>query len=799
MLPGQDGETLMKKFFVSLGVVALAVVVLLPTYLGSVIWRVNSAEPEWAGQVTVPGLRAPVRVLRNEHGVPHIHAQNELDLAFAQGFVHAQDRFGTMALERQTLQGRLSEWLGPLGVRTDTYMRSVDVVSGAERALAELPESTRAFLEAYSDGVNAWLSSDAYRTPPELIALHVNPEPWEPVHTLTRIRLLMLITARDGDELLRARLQRSDASDDIERVFLRNRWPVFPVIDEPDGGTIPQPTAAHKTGAFSNSWVLSGDHTASGKPLLANDPHLPSVMPGYFAIHRLAGGEIAAAGASMPGIPGLITGHNGAVAWSITASVVDSVDFSLLEVDREDPGRFRRGPEAPWERFERRTETLQVRFGDPVELEVLSTPTGTVWPDALLGEPFPDEGILERRHASLEVLDLSMVTIYRMLTTKSVEESRDAFSLMPGPTINVSMADTSGTIGYVKVGRIWQRPEARATAIDHAPADSNEAVLLDYTENPQVINPASGRIVSGNQRAVGDAYPHYLTSIWAPPDRAMRIHELLDEYERHDRESYLAMQRDVLSPVARRLVPAMLERLETGSRPLSQDDEALLTTLREWDYRFEPETVAPTIFLTWLAAANQRILLDELGGVSVTGPFLQFDYHSTAMVLREGPEAWCDERASPEEETCADTLANALAATRARLTEQLGPTPDDWRWGKASETEFRHPLGRLPLVGKVFSPVERVTGGPEALFNYYPELTSAPFFDYALTLPQYQAIYDLSDLDASLFMGVGGTTGYPGSDYYRNLFDDWRKGERMTLPSSAEDVDVRFELVLEPE
>lgn len=789
---------MVKKYFIRFVVFLLAVVALAGVYIGWIVWRVDSAEPEWAGEVTLAGLRAPVRILRNEYGVPHIYAQNELDLAFAQGFVHAQDRFGTMALERQTLQGRLSEWLGPLGVRTDTYMRYVDAVSGAARALSELPEPTRAFLQAYSDGVNAWLTSEVYRTPPELIALHVDPEPWKPVHSLTRIRLLMLGFARDGDELLRARLQRSNASDDIERVFLRNRWPVFPVIDEPNGGTIPQPTAAHKTGAFSNSWVLSGDHTVSGMPLLANDPHLGSIMPSHFAIHRLVGGTIEAAGATMPGIPGVITGHNGSVAWGITASVVDCVDFSLLEVDREDPGRFRRGPEAPWERFERRTETLQVRFGNPVELEVLSTPTGTVWPDALLGEPFPGDGVLERRHASFELLDLSMVTIHRMLTTKSVRESRDAFGLMPGPAFNLSMADTSGSIGYVKVGRIWQRPKSRATIIDYAPVDSNDAVLLDFSENPQVINPASGKIVSGNQRVIGNAYPHYLTAIWAPPDRTMRIHELLDQHERHDRQSYLAMQRDVLSPVARRLVPAMLARLEARSPTLPQADEALLTALREWDYRFESEAVAPTIFLTWLEAANQRILLDELGGVSVNGEFRQMDYHSTAMVLRDGPESWCDERATPEQETCADTLANALAATRAQLTEQLGPAPDDWRWGNASETEFRNPVGTLPIVGRMFSPVERVTGGPEAIFNYYPDLASAPLFEFAWTLPQYQAVYDLSDLDASLFMGVGGTTGYPGSDYYRNLFDHWRKGKRMTLPSKADDVDVRFELVLEP-
>lgn len=790
----------MKKFLLRSLAVVLVLIVLVGAYLGSVVWRVNHAEPEWTGQLKLPGLRAPVRILRNEHGVPHIFAENQHDLLFAQGFVHAQDYFGLMSLQRQIARGELSSWLGALGLAADKRARTLGLAHGAEAAWPELPEATRAFVQAYSDGVNAWLTSDHYRKPAELIALHVSPEPWRPTDSLAMMRLLHAGFASDGDELLRARLERSEADNLIQRMFFANEWPVFPVIDEPDGGTVPQSTQTLKTKAFSNSWVLSGAHTVSGQPLLANDPHLGSVIPAVFAIQRLSGGAIEAAGGTLPGIPGVLFGHNGAVAWGVTSSLTDTVDYVLLEVDPDDPGRYRRGPDAPWARFSERTETIEVRFGEPQSLTVRTTPMGTAWPDELLGEPFPAEGLLERRQPALTMTDTSAETFHRLLTTQTVQETTAAFAQAAGPNMNVLMADTAGNIGYLSTGQLTRRPASRAISVDFAPVDSNESELARSDENPQVINPASGRIISGNQRTVGDDFPFYLSQRWTSPDRAMRIHELLNARDRHDPESTLAMQLDVLSPIARRLLPVFLDRMDAEASVLQGIDPGLLAALRDWDYRFVPEALAPTLFMTWIAEINRRMLLDESAGVDVglNPEFLQMDYHTAGMVLRDGPETWCDDRETAAVEDCATLLAIALAAAQDKLVEGLGPDPAGWDWGTASETTFRHPLAALPLVGGAFSVTEPVPGGPGALFNHFPDLTRAPRFDFAYTLPQYRGIYDLSNLDESVFIQVGGTTGYPGSAFYDNLFDEWRNGEVMTLPPAPGAVDVRFELVLEP-
>src|SRR6056297_122148 len=649
---------MIKKIAVRTLLVLLALLLILAIYIASLIWRVTSTEPNWAGELTLDGLSEPVRILRNEQGVPHIFAANEHDLIFAQGFVHAQDYFGQMALRRQQMRGEASEWLGTLGMRADRLVRLTGLAQGAEAAWPQLPEDTRAFLQAYADGVNAWLASDHYRKPPELIALHVSAEPWKPTDSLGLMRLLHLGFSGDGDELLRGSLERSETVDaQIQRMFFANEWPVFPVIDEPDGGTVPQSTETSKTQSFSNSWVLSGNHTASGMPLLANDPHLAGTMPANFSLQRLSGGRIAAAGGTIPGQPGLVFGHNGRVAWGVTSSHVDVVDYVLLELDPDDPARYRRAPDAPWERFIERRETIQVRFGEPFELVVRSTPTGFVMPDDLMRTPFPARGALERHQPTMDLLDTTAITFHQLLTTTSVTETIGAIQYMTGPTMNISMADIAGNIAYVKAGRLWKRPMAQATRVDLAPMDSNEGEFIPFDDNPQIVNPDSRRIVSGNQRIVGEAYPHYLSQRWTSPDRAMRIHELLDAREVHDPDSYLAMQMDTLSPVARRLLPMMLERTDTQAPVLNSVDPQLLLELRDWDFDFHPDSVAPTVFMSWIAELNKIMLLDETGDVALDPvrdmEYLQIDYHSAGMVLRDGPETWCDIDDTQKTETCA--------------------------------------------------------------------------------------------------------------------------------------------------
>ena len=764
---------------IMVGLVAL--LMLGPAYVGFVLWRSGGGIPVWDGTHEVAGITAPVEVVRDENGIPHIRASTLEDLYFAQGFVHAQDRFWQLAFFRQLAFGRRSEWLGRRMLESDRWWRVLNLAGLSEQAWNDFPEDERPLLEAYSRGVNAWLASDEFRRPPEMVLLHVDPAEWHPTHSILLGYYFHLSQMRDGGELRAAALDLVVPDSSILSAVMGLDREVPAIIPGPDGASATQPTNAFPDGANSNSWTLAGEHTASGKPLMANDPHMSPALPAPWHLQRHDAPGVAGAGATFPGIPGLMMAHNGSLAWAMTNANVDAGDIMLIQPHPEDPTRYRRSDDGPWESFQLRVERFSVRFGDEVVDTVRITPTGVVAP-AGAGPSLTDRSDLvqERRAWGLDLPGAHLAGLLRLQQASTVEEGIRAVEAIPGPMVNLSLADTAGSIAYVTVGRIGARPEAHARTVAFGPGDSNDGSYLPFADNPRLVDPPSGRIVTSNQRIIGPEYPHYLTGSWPDRGRARRIHEMLDERETHDASTFHEMQKDAMSPTARELVP-LLVRAEASRA----SDAELLTLLAEWDYRFDLDDPAPTVFVTWIGFLDQRIVSDEVPDAPPS--LLAHSEYQTIAAALSGPRSeWCDDRRTGVRESCAEILALTLRETRDHLDGSLGTDLGAWEWGTAARFVFSHPpFGGMPVLGARFSRSTPIPGGPESLFtNYVSPLDGQPLSRTA-SVPIYQAIYDLADLDASLFMVYGGASGHFRSPFYDNLVERWVDGERFTLPSDG--------------
>jgi len=771
----------LKRIGLALLLLVGLIIVVPIAFLGVTLIRAGGGLPAWDASIIVPGLPSEVEILRDENGIPHVFADSERDAFFAQGFVHAQDRLWQMQATRQALSGRLSEWLGAVALRSDRLHRSLRIADTARADIELLSENDRALLTAYSDGVNAYLQSSLYRRPPEMVILHIEPEPWQPHDSITIVRGVYLTLMNDGLELMAQRLAIYGTHERTIELFDALPFGFLPIIaDELQDEA---PMAPVKDKSFSDSWVVTGEFTTSGKPLLANDPQLPSTLPSFWYLMHFSIDGANLVGATLPGMPTVPVGRTDRIAWGVTAGAVDQLDMMLLEGNEQEPDLYRRLETDDWQRFDTYEETYQVRFGDPVRETRRATALGAILPGDVLVKPVTEDpnAFVEARVPYLDG-DTTIAALIGLNRAESVSEAIDALALFTGPSLNFTLADVDGGIAYVSAGRYVTRTGEAATIVDYAPRDSSEWSTIPYHENPSSLAPQSGRLVSANQPAAGKDYPYYLSNLWAAPFRAMRIHELLDSSQKHDMSSFLAMQGDTLSIPARRLVPKLLD---SAPQELSAVESAMLQTLREWDYRFSPDAAGGTVFLTWLHVFYEQLARDEIG--ETLWPVLAGEaLPPIAFHVLEGRHTdWCATVGESDPPACTAILRKSLSLAAARLEAELGPTPEHWRWREATAMQHPHQIfSGLPILGSMFSRTFNYPGGPDTLMVQYVDTSEAPHFTQSVTSSSYQAVYDLADLDQSRFMLSTGQSGHFRSPYYDNFLPRFAAGERFEIPTN---------------
>jgi len=811
--------------------------------------------PQIDGTVTVAGITGPVEIVRDTDGIPHIFAATKTDGLFGLGYVHAQDRLWQMEFQRRIGFGELSAILGPSTIAQDRFLRTVGFGRAARAAWSLLAPEVRRQIDAYVAGINAFLDTHhGSRLPPEFTLLRFEPRHWTGPDVIVWQKMMAWdLSGNYSFELLRhdlaARVGAAAAAE------LLPRYPAdgLSIIDNggaagrqvaaappearppshaPDSKPSRAPddfasalggqaraaasswTAAFRAalsggapaardlllgGAFaealgSNNWVVDGAMTASGRPLVANDPHLAARIPSVWYLAHLAAGEYDAIGATMPGAPGVVLGRNRRIAWAATNLGADVEDLYREKLDPT--GRFAEF-EGRWEKLQIIRETIEVRGRAPVHFEVRVSRHGPLVSDAINAagaqsparRGLPPVEPLALRWTALDPHDPTVAAILALGEARDWSAFTRALRDFVVPSQNFLYADVDGHIGYLAPGRIPVRRQGDGAApVEGWTGAAEWTGWVPFDALPRLFDPPQHAIVTANHRPAPPSYPYFLGLEWAEPYRALRVRELLEQRPALTAEAFAAMQADRVSLHARRLLPVLLEH----AAPRRAADAAALALLREWRGEANPDSAAAAVFASWFQHLVPALVGDDLGPQLTQSYAGRYSFttrfvlgvlgasasDAPATAIRSptsiGPRFsrnWCDDGRTPRVESCGEIVSGALDEAVSELAARLGPDPSRWRWGRLHQAVFPHQgldgLGLLrPLVSR-----REAGGGDWSTINVGPVAAEAPYEQRSIS--SYREIIDLAPGGDSRFADAVGQSGHPLSPHYDDFLKDW--------------------------
>lgn len=820
-MKGKVGRILLGVFAVISALILLGGILLPP----QVKKRAQRAYPQIEGEMDMPGLIKPVEIIRDDWGIPHIYAQNSHDLFFAQGVVHAQDRFWQMDMWRHQGAGRLSELLGSTMLETDKFLRTLGWERVAKTELSNLDEEERSVLEAYAEGVNAYLAQRSgielgleYTFLP-LLNRGYQPDLWTPLNSLTWAKAMAWdLRGNLGTEIDRALLLKSMGMEEVNALYppypdghpviiapgATRNGPSLPssIKDKEDQGTarIPwetiTPILEHtKTtltrldhlsgigseGIGSNSWVISGEHTDTGKPYLANDPHLGQQIPSIWyevGLHCQPKGSdcpLDIVGFSFAGVPGIVIGHNDRIAWGFTNVGPDVMDLYIEKINPENPNQYRF--QGKWVDMEILTEEIHVAGGETVELEVRKTRHGPIIGEVYGLEEFSEQaGIEVPKPYALALqwtaLEPSCVfcAIWDFNQAESWEDFRKAAKAFAVPAQNLVYADVEGNIGYQMPGKIPIRNPGHDGMLP-IPGWTGEYEwqgIIPYDDLPYAFNPPEGYLITANNAVVGEDYPYLITKQWSYGYRAQRIEEMIQSASRPiTQEMIQAFQGDNKDLLAEKLIPMIMD--------LPLDNRALIVArdlLATWDYQADMDSAPAALYMVFWQTLLDATLSDDLPETYSTG----VDSCAKEIIrglISQPNHSWWDDKTTRKVETRDDILRLALNQSLKELKRKQGPDPKGWAWGELHTITFSHDvMSNLPVIKTAFNRGPYPTAGGNAIVNANSWNAGNPF--HVTSVPSMRMIVDLSDLSRSLTTHTTGQSGHPYHPHYIDMVEDWR-------------------------
>lgn len=736
------------------------------------------------GTLQVEGLAAPVEVIRDRWGIPHIYAQSSEDLFFAQGFVAAQDRLYQMEIWRRIGRGELAEVFGPAYVERDRFARLVRYRGDMEAEWQSYSPDTKAICTAFARGVNAYVRHAGDRLPVEFTLLDFKPGEWRAEDCLLRIAGL-LMTRNIALEIARAELAAKLGLRAVERYMPpepKRRLDPDPGLDLAglDEEVLKTYRAAvsipalEEEAAGSNNWVVDGRLSATGKPLLANDPHRPITLPALrYLVHLVAPGWNAI-GAGEPALPGIAVGHNERVAWGFTIVPYDVADLYVERTDPNNPNRYLY--QGKWLEMEVEREQIRVKGqAEPMTVELKLTRHGPV----IFEDPKRNRAVA-LRWAGQEPGTAGYLGGLALARAANAKEFLQAAARWKLPAENFVFADVEGNIGWIAMGLV---PVRRHSGLFPVPGDTDRYEWLGWRrieELPAIFNPKEGYIATANHNILPKGYRHELAFDWAPPYRFARIDEVLRAGKGFTVADFERLQHDETSLPARELVP-MLAGLPAAAGPAAKKAQ---TMLEAWDRVLAKESGPAALFEIWLTRLRARFVAAEVAEPHRELVSRNLPLPRLIELLRQMPAA-----------RRAEVMFGSLEEAWREGEKLLGADTAGWRWGKLHTVEFRHPLANSAVRRAVFSlgPVER--GGD----GFTPNSTSGPGYRQS-SGASYRQIMDLADWDRSVFTSTPGQSGQPESPHYADLLEAWARHEYAPLAFSREAVasHARHRLRLEP-
>lgn len=786
------------------GVVCLAV----GTFVLAYYFAARSL-PDYDDQAAVAGITAPVEIIRNNANVPHIFGSTDADVFFGLGYAHAQDRMWQMTMLRRTAQGRLSELFGERTLPIDKLLRRLDLYSTAVASVPDQDAETTAALEAYADGVNAWLMQVAEgakgRGAPEMWLFNHPISPWEPADSIAIIKVMALqLSSHLENEVLRARTSLMLGPELVEDILPDVPGPGIAELPEyaalvpgvprylanmrlpydPISPVKPAPLAG-----ASNAWAAGPSRSTSGGTLLANDPHLGLTAPTIWYLARLELASGGVIGGTIPGVPVVMTGRSNLLGWGITSSYLDDQDVFIEELNPENSEEYRT-PDG-WAPFASRDSIINVKDGSAVTLKLRWTENGPV----LAGDQYDLGTITPAGHVAslgwtaLSQDDTTMSAAFKLMQAKTLDEAFEAANGYIAPSQNLTIADRT-QIGMKVIGAIPARDPAHQSQ-GRLPSFGYEAQnrwngTMTPDRNPTFTDPPGDILGNTNNKTVDAPFPDHISFVWGDTQRIYRWRRLMQARQVHTRESFIEAQLDTVSFTARALLPLIGADLwftgETAPDGTPERRRQIaLDLLAAWNGEMNEHLPEPLIYAAWVRALHDRLIRDELG--PLRSEFTHPDPLFIERVFRNIDDAgvWCDVLQSAPVETCTDISRLALDDALIWIDENQGTTIAALRWGDAHQATHDHPvLGDVPLLNWFVNIRQSTSGGDHTLQRGRTSGQDPnPFHN--VHAAGYRGVYDFADPDSSIFVTATGQSGHPLSRYYDNLGELWRRGEYVPM------------------
>ncbi len=781
--------------------------VTLLTIFSATLIYLYSAQSSPSGKRSIKGLGDGVVITFDESDIPHIKANSQSDALFALGYLHATERSWQLEMNRRIASGRLSEILGNETINIDRFIRTLGIKRAAEQQFDKYPVSAKRLLQAYADGVNAGNAQLGWALPVEYFLTGSKPGHWSPTDSVA----WMLMMALDLGGNWHKEIQRLELS---QYLTTKQIWEVLPPfeVDEPvtkmDFAKIyrdldvfnPKTGPAHKRskklpatelsnidlpggkdGVGSNNWALSGKLTASGKPLLANDPHLGLSAPAIWYFAHLDAPGLNVLGSTLPGIPAVVLGRAEKFAWSFTNTNPDVQDLYIEQIDPNNPGMYR-GPDGLLP-FKVRQEIIDVKGAPSVNFIVKETRHGPVISDSYARAKRAidtDRFALALRWTALDIENQSVAGLLDLNRAKDMDAFKQSLRKNYAPMQNVVMADIDGNIAYQAAGVAPKR------LLHHglygvAPAPGWEKQYdwngyVPFEQLPASNNPEQGWIATANQRIIAINDPNPLTSDWDLSARYDRIVDLIKARNSYDLEYMKTMQADTLS-----LTSIPLLELFKSSVPSHPLGAKALEISKDFNGDMRVDSAAALIFNAW-ADQLTRNLFSRLSYI-FSETYGDRNYRGALIAQMKNPNSpWCDNPKTQAIETCAEASNDAFNKALEFLSKEYGNDPSKWAWGKAHIAISEHrPLSKIPVLGKLFNLETPFPGDSNTINVGRLELLRSEHPYETLQAPSLRAIYDLSDLEKSLFIFQSGQSGWVQSKLYRNMVPLWAKNEYLPL------------------